>query len=106
MFVVRIPYYLEGGGHDDGSCCCPGSEGPAGRFLDTFVDEHRGALETDTVVLEMTPPVRSAPPLPEDVGPEQRLGCRWVPDPRGEHRRICIWVTRGRTQASAPSLDR
>jgi hypothetical protein len=37
--------------------------GPAWWFLDTLVVEHRCAPEMDTVVLEMTLPVGSAPPL-------------------------------------------
>lgn len=42
----------------------PGSEqAPAWWFLDTLVVEHRCAPGMDTVVLEMTLPVGSAPPL-------------------------------------------
>jgi mannose-6-phosphate isomerase-like protein (cupin superfamily) len=42
----------------------PGSdEAPAWWFLDTLVVEHRCAPEMDTVVLEMTLPVGSSPPL-------------------------------------------
>ena len=43
---------------------CPENEkGLAWWFLDTLVVEHRCAPEMDTVVLEMTLPVGSAPPL-------------------------------------------
>ena len=38
-------------------------QGPAWWFLDTLVVEHRCAPEMDTVVLEMTLPVGSSPPL-------------------------------------------
>ena len=42
----------------------PGSEeAPAWWFLDTLVVEHRSAPQMDTVVLEMTLPPGSAPPL-------------------------------------------
>ena len=67
-------------------------------ILDALVAEHRCAPAIDTVVFETTSPVGSTHPLYEGVRPRQRarrLECRWVPDPRGEQCRICIWVPRG-----------
>jgi mannose-6-phosphate isomerase-like protein (cupin superfamily) len=40
-----------------------GADAPAWWFLDTLVVEHRRASDMETVVLEMTLPVGSAPPL-------------------------------------------
>ena len=77
-------------------------------FFDTLVAEHRSAPEMDAVVLETTSPVDFAHPLHEDVRPRQRssrVECLWVPDPRGEQRRVCIWVRRTGPEASAPSLE-
>ena len=75
-------------------------------FLDNVVVEHRSDPEMATVLLETTSPV-GLHPLHEDVPPKQRsrrLDGRWVPDPRGEQSRICIWVPRTGSGASAPSL--
>ena len=49
-------------------------QGLAWWFLDTLVVEHRCAPEMDTVVLEMTLPVGSAPPL--------HVSCRATPRSR------------------------
>ena len=51
-----------------------------------------------------TLPVGFAPPRREDV-PTSRLESRWVPDPRGEQGRICIWLHRTGREVSASSLD-
>jgi hypothetical protein len=71
--------------------------------LDTMVVGHDGAPESDSGMFEMTPPVRSVPPLHGDVRPERRtvgLVARWVPDPRGESGLICSWVPQTGTKAS------
>jgi hypothetical protein len=71
--------------------------------LDTMAARHSSAPEVDSVVLEMTLPVGSAPPLRGDVLPNSRPGslvARWVPDPRGESGFICIWVPHTGTEAS------
>ena len=74
-------------------------------FLDTLVLERRCAPEMDTVTLETTLPVGSAPPLRADVRfkPQPRcLKARWVPDPTGRQSLICVWVPQTRVEASTP----
>ena len=65
--------------------------------VDSPVGEHRCAPEMDTVVLETVRPVGTTPPLHEGIRFKPRrdtLVARWIPDPRGEQTRICIWVPR------------